>query len=264
VKNLIRKILREDKDWDFISDSTPSAVETMNTVLGYEKEGDKYKAVKDIIYDGRVTLWFYEFDSRLGEYNPLTYLKLEKEEYQIDELLDFVVEKMEFMIHNNHAIAKEGGLGPRTIGMLKIRKKEELLNTIKNVRTNTLKEDKDWDWAKEVPTIEGRFTVTFCDMVLLDDNGKTITEVMKIVEENFGKVFPTGFGSDRIADTLISQEDGREVVIYIDPYGKFFGDDVSGDDACHVGWDTCYTHQKNQGFMGKDVYTHQEFIKMFG
>ena len=260
MKNLIRKILREDTDWDFIDDSTPSPEEIMNSVLGYEKEGDEYKASFEETNTG-FSLWFYK-DEEYG-YTPITYLNLPKEEYQIDELLDFVVEKMEFMIHNNKAIAAESGLSPKTIGMLNIRKKEELLNTIKNVRTNTLKEDKDWGWVEEVPTIEGLFTITFCDMVLLDDNGKTITEVMKIVEEHFGKVYPASFGSDRIAEAII-QNDGREVVLYIDPYGKFFGDDdVAGDAKCHVAWDTCDTFRRNHGFMGEDIYTHKEFMKIF-
>jgi hypothetical protein len=155
LESVIRKVLKEetDKDWDFMDDHTPPVEEIMNTVLGYEKEGDKYKAVLDINKDlnPNGSLWFYEY----GEYgySPITFFNLKKEEYRIDELLDFTIKQLELTIHNNRAIAKEkSGLGRKTIGMLNIHKKEELLDTIKSVRTSDLKEsvDDDWDWAREV------------------------------------------------------------------------------------------------------------------
>jgi len=194
MKNLIKKILRED-DWDFLNDSTPSPDETMNTVLGYEKEGDEYKVSFEKTNKG-FSLWFFK-DEEHG-YTPITYVALPKEEFEIDELLDFVIEKMEFTIHNNKIIAKDSMLGPKTIGVLNIRKKEELLDKIKNARTTTIKEETDSDWGSfidhdEATTIKD-FIIREIPEFLKEYNDHTI--FMELISGEMIHIFTQDFGGE--------------------------------------------------------------------
>jgi hypothetical protein len=148
---------------------------------------------------------------------------------------------------------------------------------MKNLIRKILKED-DWGWTENVPSLgeDGHFGITFCDINVLEED--KLTEVMKKVEEAFGKISPAGFGSGRIY--RIISENYREdhstgdggIVLYIRPSSPYLKS--LGEYGCDVGWDTCEENSLDSEYNTdpfspdgeikryyKQVLTHQEFLK---
>lgn len=117
----------------------------------------------------------------------------------------------------------------------------------------------DFEWTESVMGIpDGEFMINLCDRDVLEED--ILTEVMTKLENKYQNIYPGGFGSsyihDSISSVLIDEEaENGNIVLYIRPVDieKYPHLPIG---SSHVGWDNCETY--DDGY--EQVFSYDEFM----